>query len=322
MKRVSNMYKYIYKITNKKNGHVYIGQSKNPEKRFKNHYGQYSKTYSVLNTVINKYGKENFLFEIIEGPIENYNEREKYWIKYYHSYVQDPLYNGGYNMSPGGEEPPILKGEDNPGSLHTLQQVNFAKRLLKETTLSPNTIATLCEYQDRSGIDRINSGQIWNDPNETYPLRPYFFSKNETQKRWEKITDLLANTDLTQKEIGKLCNCGRSCVTMINIGQNGKEYNNGKYSYPIRKKSITQKEAYQRAKQVAEDLANTPLSYKELREKYDCSHSYLSEINQGKNYNFIEYTYPIRKYYNNPVETISGETESTLAIDTQVEMGS
>lgn len=316
------MYKYIYKITNKQNGHIYIGQSKNPKKRFKEHCYQYSNSYSILNTVIRKYGKENFDFEIIEGPIKNYNEREKYWIKYYHCYVKDPLYKGGYNIAPGGEEPPILEGENNPGTLHTIQQANLAKRLLKETDLSPNVIAILCEYQDRSGIDRINSGQIWNDPEETYPLRQYFFSKNETKKRWEKITDLLINTDLTQKEIAKLCGCARSCVTMINIGQNGQEYNNGQYTYPIRKQNIPQKEAYQRAKQIAEDLANTALSYEELQSKYNCCCSYLSQINQGKNYNFVEYTYPIRKYYNNPVETISGETESTSVIDTQMEMGS
>lgn len=74
------MLKSIYKITNKLNGKIYIGQSVNPFNRFKQHcYNKQGSSYkSLINEAINKYGKENFLFEILELDIENYNEREKY----------------------------------------------------------------------------------------------------------------------------------------------------------------------------------------------------------------------------------------------------
>lgn len=47
---------------------------------------------SLINSAIKKYGKENFSFEILEYA-ENYNEREKFWIKYYNSKVPN-----GYNI--------------------------------------------------------------------------------------------------------------------------------------------------------------------------------------------------------------------------------
>ena len=76
----------IYKITNKVNYKVYIGQSINIEERWKHHKLYYSnKKLKEYNTkfyrAIRKYGIENFDFEIIEEcPIELLNEREKYWI--------------------------------------------------------------------------------------------------------------------------------------------------------------------------------------------------------------------------------------------------
>lgn len=73
----------IYKITNPK-GKVYIGQSTNINKR-KN---SYKKLQCVGQTLIynslKKYGWENHHFEVIEVcGVEQLNERENYWGKYY-----------------------------------------------------------------------------------------------------------------------------------------------------------------------------------------------------------------------------------------------
>lgn len=84
----------IYKITNKINGHFYIGQSIQIEKRWSNHkiaaFNKLDKGYEYpLYRAIRKYGLENFDFEIIEEcSKEQLNERENYWIKYY-----QPTYN-------------------------------------------------------------------------------------------------------------------------------------------------------------------------------------------------------------------------------------
>lgn len=109
----------IYKITNKLNNKIYIGQSINIYNRWRNHYYSGIKLNpnddTLIHRAMNKYGIENFDFEIIEEISVNYlNEREKYWIQYYDSY------NNGYNMTIGGSN---LIGEDNPNSKLTKKDV-------------------------------------------------------------------------------------------------------------------------------------------------------------------------------------------------------
>lgn len=70
----------IYKITNKINGKFYIGQSVDIERRFMEHKTPHG-TITSIKLAMRKYGKENFLFEVIEEcSDEDLNEREMYWI--------------------------------------------------------------------------------------------------------------------------------------------------------------------------------------------------------------------------------------------------
>ncbi|MFN9113277.1 MAG: hypothetical protein ACK5XN_24675, partial [Bacteroidota bacterium] len=70
----------IYKTTNLINGKVYIGKDKHNN----NHYLGSGK---VLKQAIEKYGRENFIKEIIEECYDEkiWLEREIYWIQYYSS---------------------------------------------------------------------------------------------------------------------------------------------------------------------------------------------------------------------------------------------
>lgn len=91
----------IYKITNNINNKCYIGQSKNIKRRFSDHKSEgYRKFHADkrLYRSFEKYGLENFTFEIIETcETCNLDEREIYWIQYYDSY------NNGYNDTKGGQ---------------------------------------------------------------------------------------------------------------------------------------------------------------------------------------------------------------------------
>lgn len=71
------MIKSIYIIKNKINDKVYVGQSKNPHRRFIQHLcnGNCLLDSLPIHLAINKYGKENFYYEILEKDIENYNEK-------------------------------------------------------------------------------------------------------------------------------------------------------------------------------------------------------------------------------------------------------
>ena len=92
-------------ITNKLNGKSYIGQSRNIEKRFERH--RYTKD-TPLGQDIQKYGVENFIFEVLEEcKEEELNQKE---IR--HISARGTIYNG-YNQQPGGDSAP---GEFNPNA--------------------------------------------------------------------------------------------------------------------------------------------------------------------------------------------------------------
>ena len=93
----------IYKITNKVNNKVYIGQSYDIEKRWKGHL--YDLEHRVhhsehLQKSYNKYGIESFVFEILEEVNDSncLTTKEQYWIDYYNSMDK----NFGYNMKGAG----------------------------------------------------------------------------------------------------------------------------------------------------------------------------------------------------------------------------
>ena len=89
----------IYLAKNLINGKVYVGQTIQVlAKRRKFHFGVKSNT--IFSKAISKYGKENFVFEVIETLTskEELNEREKYWIKFHKSTERE----FGYNMLEGG----------------------------------------------------------------------------------------------------------------------------------------------------------------------------------------------------------------------------
>ena len=88
---------YIYKITNKLNGKIYIGQSIRSVEKSGSYYG--SGIYIVA--AIKKYGKCNFEKAILEhcSSVEELNTREIYWIAELNSTIK----NIGYNINAGGE---------------------------------------------------------------------------------------------------------------------------------------------------------------------------------------------------------------------------
>ena len=94
----------IYKITNKLNNKIYIGQSNDIERRFKEHQPKGIKSRIPLDIAIQKYGIKNFTFEIIEEcSIKDLNDKEMYWIKKLKSNKKKI----GYNCNPGGNQSSI-----------------------------------------------------------------------------------------------------------------------------------------------------------------------------------------------------------------------
>lgn len=158
----------IYKITNKTNNKVYIGQSINIEQRWKTHL----KKSRILNTplyqAMRKDGIENFLFEVIEEcNQEQLNNKEKYWINYYNSTNS----NKGYNILKGTHQ------NNNNNNLSkrtynslTLKQVEEIKDKLKNTNITMVQLAKEYKCSDMA-ISYINQGYSWYNSKDIYPLR-------------------------------------------------------------------------------------------------------------------------------------------------------
>lgn len=164
----------------------------------------------MIHNAIVKYGKKNFSFEVL-GWFEDYNEKERYYISYYNS-----LSPNGYNIQPGGEEPPILKGENNPHTVISEEIANLIKKDLKDWSITRKTI--IKKYNVTTNIIRhINEGNSWRDDKETYPLRPPETELNK--KRVEKIIEMIILTDIPLNKIGEKVGWKRSSAKMINAGK-------------------------------------------------------------------------------------------------------
>ena len=213
------MKKYVYKITNKINGMMYIGETMDFKRRIKEHCNP-SNT-SLIGKAIKEFGKENFSFKIIEY-CSDFSEKEKFYIKEY-----DTLFPHGYNVSEGGDKtPPVLKGEENPFATITERTAKKIANCLLEG--KDNAYIKEKFHVTRHLIRHINDGTAWKFPEYQYPLR----EKDDIPDFVFQVIDLLKNTNLTQKQIAKKLGIARSTVTMINIGKNHKFEN---IEYPIRK---------------------------------------------------------------------------------------
>lgn len=146
----------IYKITNKLNNHSYIGLSTKVEERWKYHqspYNQQRESCKSLYKAFEKYGIENFTFEILEEcSIQELGEKEKYYIAKYDTY------KNGYNMTTGGE--------DNIGSAHPNHKLTDEDIINIRTRY--NNLERRKEvyelYKDRigeSGFGKIWKGETW-----------------------------------------------------------------------------------------------------------------------------------------------------------------
>lgn len=93
----------IYKIENKVNGKVYIGQSVNIDSRWKGHIASLRNNHHKndhLQKSWNKYGEDNFDFSVLcECTKEELDDKEIYYINYYKATDAEH----GYNLRDGGE---------------------------------------------------------------------------------------------------------------------------------------------------------------------------------------------------------------------------
>ena len=116
----------IYKITNTANSKVYIGQTVqvNPKMRWYSHLADARRgKKSYLLDSIRKYGKESFVWEIIDNAssIDELNTKEEYWLNYYKG-LGVTVYN---NRNAGGNK---------THSPESIERMRAAQKLRHATT--------------------------------------------------------------------------------------------------------------------------------------------------------------------------------------------
>lgn len=137
--------KGIYKITNTSNGKVYIGQTKNLINRKQSHFYWLERNEhhnQPLQKAYNKYGKENFTFEILEES-EDLDNRELFWITEYGGVnsrlnynLKDPLSKEWSNYVKVKQSKTMM-GENNPnyGNKWTEEQKEKMSKIKRGKTL-------------------------------------------------------------------------------------------------------------------------------------------------------------------------------------------
>lgn len=192
----------IYCHTNKINNWKYIGQTKTSlNKRWRNGEGYKPKGYinpKGFYQAILDYGWDNFTHEILEEnlSISEVDEREKYWINYYHTWVDDPLCKG-YNLKQGGQGSLLDKKSrdkiSNALKGHSVSQElkqklsNSTKKLWEDLEYRKNIIKSIQERnKDSEYIKKISNAHKGKFPSEKTKQKMSLAQKNLSQEIKDK----------------------------------------------------------------------------------------------------------------------------------------
>lgn len=274
--------KDIYVIKNNINNKVYIGQTVNPRIRFNAHKNAARKNSPLLiHQAMIKYGIDNFYFEILESQIEDYDEKEKYYIKLYNS-----LMPNGYNMTKGGEGLYQLSGIN---CYQSKLNDNLLEDVYKDLISNEFTLSEIAEKYNISNsiISNINLGKTYHNNNYDYPLlknNPWYLNESKINK----IVYLLSSSTISLKEIANIVGTERHNIGKINRGEIKSNWDK---DFPIRKEVFTLK----LIQDIHDEILNTWGAFPEIAYKFNVSLEFVKLIQQGKANTLDNYSYPLRK---------------------------
>ena len=279
------MTKNIYIIRNEINNKVYIGQTVNIKHRWEQYISDYNssrKSDQMIVHAMKKYGIEKFHIAVLEENVENYDEREIYWIKFFNS-----LAPNGYNVCIGGQG--VGSGVEHPNASLTLEQLSEIKTRIMLSTDSFNKIARDMKCTP-SLISSINNGTSYFDKNASYPLR---WSRKRREIIKQVIYALKYEHNKSIYEISKEYEIDVSTIHDIN---NGTLHFIKNETYPLRKGRVFS-HIKDIASNIIKDLIETDFQQKDIAKKYNVSINIVSQINRGTSYRQDNIQYPIRNNY-------------------------
>jgi group I intron endonuclease len=181
-----NQVAFVYKITNLLDGRLYIGVSKNPEKRFYSHAFHNTKTRSLIKLAIQKHGVENFKMDVLLKSTQEYcYMMERVLVDAYQT--QKPL---GYNICSGGRGAIGLAGEENgmfgkKGELHH----NFGKQGYRTGVMHSE--------ETKAKMSAAHKGKI-KSPETIEKMRE--ITRNRSPEMWARMRELRRQTLAKKRE--------------------------------------------------------------------------------------------------------------------------
>ena len=220
----------VYKISNKIDGKVYIGQSWNVEKRWENEKCGYIN--EIFNRAFKKHGKENFEFSIIEEfNFENNSENQEILndleIKYIKEYNSTNR-NFGYNIKEGGhrgrhsEESKRKISEANKGKKHWLgkkhseetknkiRQKNIGRKMSEEAKEKIRRRVISQETREKMSIS--SKGRKWTDK-QREEICEALHKRVISQETREKISFIHKGKEVSQETREKISAAKKGHVT-------------------------------------------------------------------------------------------------------------
>ena len=181
----------IYKIINTINNKIYIGQSIDIKRRWNDHKSELRRNahYNIyLQQSWNKYGEENFIFEVIEFnkkfTNEDLNELEIYYIDKLKTFDN----NFGYNLTIGGcyneaKAKSVLQF-DNLGKI--IKEYKSTTEAEKETGINKETIRSNANINK---VGKSAGGFVWmyRDDYDKYGFNTDFYKNYSIKKCFKKV---------------------------------------------------------------------------------------------------------------------------------------
>ena len=291
---------YIYKYTNKLNGKSYIGQTNNLQKRFNGHkseaFNPNASGYNLpFHCAIRKYGIDNFTYEVLEeiadGESQGFiDDREIYFIGYYHSLTTE----NGYNLTIGGggcPKPPLSYEEKlSRSKIFTGDEIKDIQNRLLNDEEYDDIESIYSPRLKRTFLVNINTGVNFYNPNFSYPLKKNAKSKF-SQKEIRTIKDRIKSGEKyasIQKDFG-IKSAG--FLSMINTG---KYFYSDEDIYPLCNKGCRKQDNEIWVNGIIEDILKTNMSLSNIAKKWNKSYVTVKNINAGRSHKKDTLKYPLR----------------------------
>lgn len=296
----------IYKITNKINNKIYIGQSNNIEGRIRGHikYLKLNKHKNKhLQSSVNKHKIINFTFEIVEEcEREKLNERENYWIEFYNCTKSE----FGYNILIGDfYNPSKLTNKEKKCIANIFKNDPYysKKEIAKKYNVSASTIYSvlhelnipkpkkICSEESRKKTSQTLKGRIlpdeWKNNIGKAVSKNHGYSKFSEEQIDEVIKLLLDGLDNIQ--IQNMTNVSYTVINGIRNKKTWAEFTNGlefpKLKAPNKGRGnskITDEQVLEIAHLMIDGLTN-----KEIMEKFNISYTMVRGIRTKKTFEHL-----------------------------------